>query len=78
MMFLHCEVISDDKFTRTLLLKSDVESATATIDKTNWNVKINGFKDSLKYIFPKGWVESFIVNNTKKFPDELTYAYGRG
>lgn len=78
MMFLSCDVLSDDNKTRVIKLRSDVETATATIDKTKWVVSINGFKDSLKYIYPKGWVEKFIVNNTKKHPTETHFVYGRG
>lgn len=78
MMFLDCKVIQDNSKTRTIKLESDVETATAAIDKTNWNVKIDGFKDSLQYIFPKGWVEDFIVNVTKENPDQMSFTYGRG
>lgn len=77
-MFLSCDVLSDDGKTRVIKLKSDVETATATINKAKWVVNIDGFNDSLKYIYPKGWVEEFIVNNTKKYPNEMHYVYGRG
>ncbi|GFZ26620.1 hypothetical protein [Lactobacillus corticis] len=78
MMFLYCKVIDDNAKQRRLKLESDVETATATIDKKTWNVKIDGFKDSLKYIYPKGFVEKFIVSNTQKNPNEMSFAYGRG
>lgn len=78
MMFLMVDVLSDNDKTRVVKLRSDLETATATIDKTNWSVKINGFERSLKYVYPKWWVEKFIINMAKNNPLEKHCAYGRG
>lgn len=78
MMFLMVDILSDNDKTRVVKLTSDLETATATIDKTNWSVKINGFERSLKYVYPKWWVEKFIINMAKNNPLEKHSVYGRG
>lgn len=78
MKFLYCKVIKDNGRFRTYKLISDLETATLILDKKTWTTTIKGFEDTLKYVYPKSFVDNFVIQGTKNRPDDLEYAYGRG
>nr|DAF09979.1 MAG TPA: hypothetical protein [Caudoviricetes sp.] len=78
MKFLMADILSDDKNSMTVKLTSDLETATMTINKKDWTTKIKGFGRSLKYVYPKFFVDKLVINMIKNNPTEKHFVYGRG
>ena len=78
MGFLVVDIVHDDQDSYTFKLHSDIENGTATLSKKDHNLVVNGFEDTLKYIFSLGYLKKTLISLTNLKTSQTHFCFGNG
>ena len=59
-------------------LRSDVETATATLNKQNHNLVLNGFEKTLEYLFPLAYLKERLICLANLKTEQTHFCFGNG
>ncbi|WP_283583468.1 hypothetical protein [Limosilactobacillus difficilis] len=78
MGFLVVDVIKIDGNVRRFKLRSDIETATAELNTNTGKLKVDGFQDTLKYVFSFEMLTNRLLKITKSLPEQTHFCFGNG
>jgi hypothetical protein len=78
MGFLVVDIVHNNQNAYTFKLRSDIENATATLDKKNHDLIVNGFEDTLEYIFPLAYLKKILIDLVNLKTDQTHFCLGNG
>ena len=78
MGFLVVDITNNHNDFYIFKLRSDIEQATATLNKHSHSLVVNGFEDTLEYIFPLAFLKKRLVELTNLKTNRTHFCFGNG
>ncbi len=78
MGFLVVDIVENNQASCTFKLHSDLETATAIINQQTNDMQIDGFEDTLEYIFSRPYLKHLLVNLMNSNTGQTHFCFGNG